>query len=631
MNWSVHNYFAAAIVFGATAAQAAVPYPTDATPKSVDRGLLRSLAGNSEVSVTVVLQLRDPVGAENLLASLTTPGDPQFHKFLTPDQFRAKFGPAEADIRKVTSALQRNGLSVERASSTTLRATGTPAKIENAFGVALHQFDVPAQGRAPAYSYRAPLEQPKVPEAVAGLVNAVVGFDTKPRFRPHIQQAPAALLGALQRGQKDSAKIVNPFGSLTVADFAQYYDVQPLYAAGITGSGRTVGIVTLANFTPADAFGYWNSVGLTVDPGRIQIVNIDGGPGGPSDASGSIETTLDVEQSGGVAPAAKIIVYMAPNTSQAFVDAFAKAVDDNTADSISTSWGEWEWLDTLQNSPVTDPGTGATVSTLKAMQELFVQAGDQGQSLFAAAGDDGAYDVNGEVGPGYSLPLSVDHPASDPFITAAGGTTLPGEQVYDLTINGETKSLVIKIPDERVWGWDYLKPLCKALHLNPLDPNPAGPGSSSCGIYPVGGGGGVSVLFAIPPYQMAANEKTALRGVLTSSPGQVFKSVNPPQTIFTLPAHFKGRNVPDVSANADPNTGYIVGYTPSDANADFPGANCTTGQYCALTFFGGTSFVAPQLNGVTALLSQNANGRLGLLNPPLYSLPPVRQQLRCAT
>jgi kumamolisin len=80
------------------------------------------------------------------------------------------------------------------------------------------------------------------------------------------------------------------------------------------------------------------------------------------------------------------------------------------------------------------------------------------------------------------------------------------------------------------------------------------------------------------------------------------------------------RNVPDVSANADPNTGYIVGYTPSDANADFPGANCTTGQYCALTFFGGTSFVAPQLNGVTALLSQNANGRLGLLNTPLYSL-----------
>jgi kumamolisin len=279
MNWSVRNYFAAAMVVGATAAQAAVPYPNDATPKSVDRGLLRNLGDNSEVSVTVVLQLRDPSGAENLLTSLTTPGDPQFHKFLTPDQFRAKFGPAEADVRKVTSVLQRYGLSIERASSTTLRATGTPAKIENAFGVALHQFDVPAQGRAPAYSYRAPLEQPKVPEAVAGLVNAVVGFDTKPRFRPHTQQAPAALLGALQRGQKDSAKIVNPFGSLTVADFAQYYDVQPLYAAGVTGSGRTVGIVTLANFTPADAFGYWNSVGLKVDPGRIQIVNIDGGPG----------------------------------------------------------------------------------------------------------------------------------------------------------------------------------------------------------------------------------------------------------------------------------------------------------------------------------------------------------------
>jgi kumamolisin len=301
MNW--RNYFAAAMVLGAAAAQAAVPYPTAATPKSVDRGLLRNLAGNSAVSVMVVLRLRDSAGAENLLAALTSPGDPQFHKFLTPDQFLAKFGPAKADVDKVASGLRRYGLSVERASSMTLRATGTSAQIDNAFGVTLHVFDVAAKNRAAAYSYRAPLERPKVPEAVAGLVTAIVGLDTKPRFRPHYRQAPAVLRGAQQSWQKSGANI------------------------------------TLADFTPSDAFTYWNSLGLAVDSGRITIVKVDGGPGGPSDASGSIETTLDVEQSGGIATGAKIIVYMAPNTNQAFVDAFAKAVDDNMADSISTSWG----------------------------------------------------------------------------------------------------------------------------------------------------------------------------------------------------------------------------------------------------------------------------------------------------
>jgi kumamolisin len=138
--------------------------------------------------------------------------------------------------------------------------------------------------------------------------------------------------------------------------------VQPLYKRGVSGKGRTLGIVTLANFTPSDVFAYWSGAGLTVDPNRLQIVNIDGGPGAPSDASDSLETTLDVEQSGGVAPCAKIIVYLAPNTFQAFVDAFAAAVESNSAETLSTSWGAWEWYANLENAPVTDPTTGKTVA-----------------------------------------------------------------------------------------------------------------------------------------------------------------------------------------------------------------------------------------------------------------------------
>src|SRR6185312_15224734 len=99
-------------------------------------------------------------------------------------------------------------------------------------------------------------------------------------------------------------------------------------------------------------------------------------------------------------------------------------------------------------------------------------------------------------------------------------------------------------------------------------------------------------------------------GMRNSEPGQALfdETQTPPQLIFKLPARFPGRNVPDISMNADPDTGYVIFYT-----SDVFG-------FEVLTFFGGTSFVAPQLNGLTALFNQGVGGRLGLLNSDLYDL-----------
>jgi kumamolisin len=392
-----------------------------------------------------------------------------------------------------------------------------------------------------------------------------------------------------------------------VIDFADYYNVQPLYSEGLSGSGRTLAIVTLASFTPSDAFAYWKAVGLTVAANRLRIVNIDGGPGAPSDASGSIETTLDVEQSGGVAPGAKIIVYQAPNTSQAFLEAFAAAIDSNSAETLSTSWGSWEWFNNLENSPVTDPTTGETVGFTTATHELLVRAAIQGQTFFAASDDGGAYDANNDWGcfgpfspavpTSCSQPLSVDYPASDTAITAGGGTTVASVQEYCLNA-ACTSIFEVVVPHERVWGWDYLEGLCKALGT----PNPV-----ACGIFPAGSGGGVSFMFGVPSYQ------SGLPGVQLSQPGQVWEAgATVAQefeipAFFALPAFFPGRNVPDVSFNADPQTGYQIYYTSSVSGF---------GIFLA----GGTSFVAPQLNGVSALLGQLLESRIGLLNEPLYDL-----------
>ena len=570
----------------------ALPYPNRTTPTAVDVGELKAQVGSEPMSVTVALHLTDLQEAENLMAALHTPGNALYRQFLTSEEFAARFAPKEADVAKVAAELSKYGLTTERTTATTLRVTGSTENLERAFSVSLHSFTVAGHGGEEGYTFHAPLSGPSVPSEISGRVAGVMGLDTRPSLRPMIKEAPVAFVK--QHFNQPAAASGNAPGLWTVADFANYYDVTPLYKHGATGKGHTVAIMTLAAFTPSDAFAYWSAVGLTVDANRIKIVNVDGGPGAPSDASGSVETTIDVQQSGGLAPGAKLIVYQAPNTNQGFVDLFAEAIEKNRADTLSASWGFWEWYQNLENSPVTDPITGNTVGITQAFHELLIRAAIQGQSVFTAAGDGGAYDINHDFGcfpTDCSLTLSVDNPASDTAITAIGGTTLPGLQEYCLNSACTPPFFDINVPQERVWGWDYLEPLCQAL---------GAPDPIACGIFPGGGGGGVSIIFPRPSYQYF------LQGVQRSAPGQnwVIKG----QLVYALPANFAGRNVPDISFNADPQTGYQFYYT-SDKQGFGIG-----------TFLGGTSFGAPQMNGLTSLIGDYLEERrLGLLNFALYA------------
>jgi subtilase family serine protease len=456
-----------------------------ASPAPVDLGRLADRAGDQAISVTITLKLRDLAGAEDMMRRVSTPTDPLYLRFMLPAQVQAQFGPSEGTVADVVASLRGHGLTVERTTATTLRATGTPAIMEQTFQTSLHQFQQPATDTAPAVTFHAPTSQPVVPAEIAPSVGTVVGLSTKPVFHSNMRRAPDTLgnvhveFGAIPGA--DNAPLGNP-GFLTVRDTAARYNINPLYQQGIMGQGRTIGIVTLAGFTPSDAFAYWSYLNLTVDPNRLTVVNIDGGPGAPSDASGSGETTLDVEQSGGLAPGAKIIVYQAPNSFQGWVDAYAAAIQSNNADSISTSWENWEGFANGVLAPdVTDPFSGQVVTFAQATHELFVEAALQGQSLFQGSGDTGAYDVfaaiqRGVLGGGtFTVPLSVNYPGADTAVTAVGGTTLPVTLIFTLP----SGPLSINIPTERVWGSDYLKPVCDALQVDPI----------TCGIFPTGGGG----------------------------------------------------------------------------------------------------------------------------------------------
>jgi kumamolisin len=587
---------AATIMGSASAAPALIK----AKPEVIDLGAAANVAGQAQASVTVALKLRNADQLESLLRATYTTGGPSFRKFLTPQEFGAKFGPTPESIARVTQHFEKAGLHVAQLTGTHLSVSGSTAAIQAEFGVQLHAFEVAPTATTAAYSFRAPVGNAQIASAIADVVQSVYGLDTRPHYRPHLmrsasRQSNGKLIGAAAAAGPDSA---NAPGSLTVTDFAKHYDVNPLYHSGVSGKGATIGIVTFASFTPSDAFAYWSALGLNVASNRVHVVEVDGGSGPVSDLGGSLESTLDVEQSGGLSPGSKVMVYEGPNTDQGFIDAFAKAIDSNAADTISCSWGEWEFFDLAsQGNIVTDPVTGRTTSTLQALNDLFVQAALQGQSMYVAAGDAGAYDdTDFFTPPSWPVPknsvvLSVDDPAAQQWVTAMGGTTLAGPQTYAIT---SKRNLTINIPTEQTWGWDYLIPLCNALGFDPL----------SCGIYPSGGGGGVSSYIPLPFYQFG------IPGIQSTAFGQtqLDYSQTPPAFVVTLPGGFPGRNVPDLSLNSDPQTGYQVYYTDDQ------------GVFSVQSGWGGTSFAAPQFNGVTALFNQAVGRRVGLLNFALYDL-----------
>jgi len=540
------------------------------------------LAPASDVKeLTLVLQLPDRAGLESFVASTVDPTSPNYQKFLTPQQFGARFGQPAAVIARITGYLNSQGIAVTEVfnNNLVLTAQASNAQLSAVFGTSIHNF---ANSTS---NYQAPVSKALVPAALQDVVASVHGLSDKPIYRPHTRVRPDSLtpVDALAAAADPAAApVAGSPGTYSVADLAVRNNIKPLYSQGITGAGTTLGIMTFAKFKTADVAAYWAWAGLTgnaASASRITTVNVGTG----QTNSGADETTLDVEQSGGVAYGANVRVYVAPNTDAGALALYTRAINDNLCDTLSISWGSSElYYDSSTDLPPYDT--------------LFLQAAAQGTPITASSGDEASYDINypdptAFPYPNYTTLLSVDFPASSPYVFAAGGTTLP------VTLK-LSKGTVI-VPQERPWAWDYLR---SYVVTN------SGQAAYYANDFPVGGGGGVSVQYGRPAYQ------NGLAGVQSSAPGQhMFCVTSPTGTgantctpgtdVIDLPAGFAGRNLPDVSLNADPETGYALYYN----------SRWTTG-------YGGTSFVAPQLNGIFALLTQKLGHRVGWPHPQFYSL-----------
>ena len=543
---------------------------------------------------------------ENNAYQLQNQVESGLQSFLTVSQFAAQYGQSQQNVTALTSYLAGFGITTTvLPDMIDVNAFGTAGEFDAALSVVQNNYHAPGDPGAnghqsvPGQTFHGPTTSPQLPRQLAKFVLSVLGLTNYSPFTSDAVSAVSQLKVTPTALNTNACLLLVglPSACNTPQDFESNYGLTHV-AKHANGSGQTIAIITLASMDPGSPQYFWSNVlGMTPTSRTITQVNVDGGSGPPSGAVGSTETDLDVEQSGAIAPGANVIVYQAPNTDFGFVDAFAQAASQNIASSYSASWGEAESLINVFTA------AGAETTEYQAsFDEIFEEMAMQGQTGFVSAGDSGAYDDSNELG---TTDLNIDSPGDSPYITSAGGTTLPWSATFGAA-PGPTATVTVSA--QRAWGWDYLWPAYSVFGL----PSEA----AFANVAAAGGGGGYSQLETTPFYQQGVSgvhNYSAVPWLTPTNPQNIFGSgvvlptawnFNPTPSVTT--GSSSGRATPDLSTDADPESGYLE-YSASFA----PGAPLQGG-------WGGTSFVAPQLNGSAALIDSALGYRTGFWNPDLY-------------
>lgn len=502
--------------------------------------------------VTIALKPRDPAGLAAYAAAVSDPASPDYHHYLSVAQFARRFGASPQAVAGVRAWLGRHGLSPGPITPNRLSftVTATAGRFARSFSTSFRR--IVLRGGRTTY---ANVSAPALGASIARYVQAVVGLDdlahahplyrlrARPITAPHAA-APARshAAGAVSPCLTASTQVSQPAnaGSYTIDQIASAYDFGGLYAAGDLGAGTTVAIYELEGNFPSDIAAYQSCFGTDA---TVSYQQVDGGPPSPTAYNyDGIETELDVENLIGLAPRVHVIVYQGPNTTQGGLDTYEAMISAGTANVLQTSWGACE------------PNAGLPAAQAEAT--LFQEAAVQGQTVVAAAGDTGAQDCYGQSA---NTVTSVDDPASQPFVTGVGGTTLSPTSPHT----------------ETVWN--------------------NGPRS-------VGGagGGGNSSFWAMPAYQSSAPPSL-----------NVINSQSSASACGAPPGSYC-REVPDVSADADVSTGYLIYWNGDGLSTDS----------AAWLSVAGTSGAAPVWAGVFAETDSlsTCSGPVGFANPKLYSI-----------
>ena len=517
-------------------------------------------SATKSISGAVALKPRNPAALERAAAAVSNPRSASFHHYIAKNAFAAQYGPTAATINAVKSTLAASHLSVTSVSSNGLMVhfKGTIGSAESAFKTKIANVRL-AGGRIGTATTSAV----SFPSSIAPQVAGVIGLDTlvtprtpglkRPTHPATVRPVTHNFTHPANSAAPCSAatNAANDFGGLTDDQIAHSYGVDGLYSAGDLGSGQTIAIYELEPFSLSDikAFDtcYFGATKATQMVGNVSTINVDGGPG---TGSGSAESALDIEDVSAIAPEANIEVYQAPNGVVGPLDLYNRIVQDDSAKVVSSSWGLCEIA-----AQTAQPGV------LNVENSIFEQAALQGQSVFASAGDSGADTCADEAPTPVSPNLSVDDPASQPFVTGVGGTTITNAS---------------NPPTEHTWN----------------DGNIGG-----------SGGGGVSSVWGAPSWQQAfldtGSAATAVTNGLTACPQ------SPTDAALC-------REVPDVSAQADEYTGGITIYV-----GVFGGWGTIGGTSSA------TPLWAAMLADINASSGCQASGGVGFASPSLYAVASI--------
>ena len=487
-----------------------------------------------------------------LLAAQQNPTSPSFHQWLTPAQYGDRFGIAQADLQKVISWLQAHGLIVVETpeSKNFVVFEGTAAQVESALHVELHNYATSDR------KFYANSGEPSVPASLSAVVAGFRGLNNY-QLKPHsIRKHP---LSGVPQPNFTSATSGNHF--VAPGDFAQIYDLNPLYSSGtpIDGTGQKIVIVGQSNIVLADIAAFRTASGLPANVPTVTLVPTSTDPGVLNSTGDEVESSLDIEWAGAIARNASIrFVY----SGNGVFDAVQYAVSQNFAPIISISYGSCE--------PTFPP------SDVDALVAIAQQANSQGITIVSSVGDGGATDCDGSLS-NYPaiLGLNVDMPGSLPYVTGVGGTEFnEGSGTYWQSASGSDvlTSALSYIP-EQTWN----------------------DSSSANGLF--AGGGGASSVFGKPTWQTG-----------TGVPNDGVRDV-PDISLNASPAHdpylFCGQFKPQGGTT----------FTSSCLNGTFRYSDNS------LEAAGGTSFGAPTFAGILALINQKTGSAgQGNINYILYPL-----------
>ena len=541
---------------------------------AADLGPMTSSARINGITLRFKRSTTQDAALDALIQAQQNPASPLYHRWLTPDQFAARFGTAQSDIDKVEGWLQQQGFTVDTVnrSRTAIRFSGTVSQVESAFATRMHYYQVNGE------KHFAPSTALSVPAAMAGVVADIHNLSN---FRPHA--AHIVPRRSFTSGQTGNVFFAPP-------DIVTAYDIGPLYSAGINGAGQTIAIMGQSAINVADIEAFEAAAGLQKkDPNMVLVP----GTGNSAISAGDEgESDLDLEWSGAIAPGANIVfVYVGSSNNFGTYDAADYAIDEGIGNIISMSYTTCEL----------DPNL--TSSYYSSQEAIYKQAAAQGQTVVSASGDAGSAACFGDGNLGNTVSaqsqVAVNYPASSAYITAVGGTEIQSQfssggsgvaQYWSTNGSNDVVSSAKSYIPEVTWN------------DSAANAQSAGNSGTPCSLQNSclsATGGGTSTLTARPAWQAGV-------------PG--------------IPSGSK-RLVPDIAFYASPSQpGYL--YCTSDLPAGSgQTSSCGAGFRASstdntLTVAGGTSFGTPIFAGMIALFNQNGKYTTGsgLINPTLYTL-----------